>query len=513
MKTILTINLFLFTLLISPNFYCQEIEYSEIYSPEKKMPIYNKHVGLDDKYNVYVEYKGPNNSYHVRNIKTGETVVSDFIKIKEDNKTAYVSQFVIQGDYVYELCNFVANSYAVKGDFGLIKRSLITFEQEGEILWFAKDYDISGNIYNNFDLTYNDNGFIVSTGIKTTEKTNCFVSCYDWDLQMKWTKDLNFLKQEGLSIDEQILQPDGQAILSIKFQNPEKGFTFKDQKIKSSVLTFLVIDSAEELLIISPEYDSKIVFTDYDVFYDSKKSELVSIFNITELTNPNKEKVNGSGIAYFKHNKDGNLIISSSKMFTYKDILDDEILASLSKNNIKLPQSLTENYPNMGNHPTVRMKNNGHFIFRYDLNENEELQNKINEHLTKSGFYLEINENGEILWQRTFFCTNSEVGVKNSDVYGNDFFIITAEAQESYEKKSYLDFKINEDMTNIKKVWVFYTIDENGEISAPSKLDLNPHNFPNPQWFIDASNEPRKYMIKFQDAKKTKMYYSIITLN
>lgn len=399
----------------------QNVEFSKPVSTDAKARYNTIHASDYKKYSV--KFYQDDDLYYLMNFETGLSTEKKLKKPLFEDQKGKIINIVIHENYLYEIVRFVKSNLTKKCRIGIIKRSIETFEQV-DVVMMPEEFAIFSAEENPVVETYLSETGIYFLSRRQSTSENNYLSFYDFDLNEKWKHKMGFMGEMSVSLQNFDVFEEGNAVLEIHFAETQKGFTFKESIVKPMSVSFVVVRNTGEIEFIAPKLDKEFVFKHNSIFYDFDKDELIGLYFINEISGQLKEKLTGTGYAFMKWGKDGQIISSVKKMFTNSDIYTKEVTDYLKSEGVANHGKPGESLPPLDSKPTIHHLKDGSFIIEYSFIVPETLaSNKEYKALGKSNFLYRLSKEGDLQWSRFDLIKDLEENRDISTIYnGTDLY-------------------------------------------------------------------------------------------
>lgn len=508
------ILLFICGLLSFTSIYSQSFEFMKPLENNTKFR-YNTVYNFNGYKNVY--YYQDSREYQVYDNETGEFLSKKIPEITFEGQTGKVLSLNVVGDEIFELVRFIKSKFTTKCNVGIIKRSAKDLSQIS-ITVLPEEFGIFNSEENpNVVFHFTENGFYLLSGRQYYGKPINFLAYYDLDMKEQWKRPMEFLQEEGVQVNKFEIFEKGNAIVELHVQNVQKGFQFKQSTIIPTAVSFLAVNVDGEVDFIAPQMDKGFIFSHSRIFYDFAKEELSGVYIINEMTNPKKEKLSGTGYAFLKWNKSGELLASAQKMFTIGEVWNKDVKPYLEANGVKSTSLPADLFPRLTYQPVITWMKDGSFIFYYSgLTTDEPKMSKQNELLKSSDFGFAITSEGVLKWINFAVSTNNtRYSWGNAVTDGTKYYYLVDEYPANVASKEYRQAKASINTVDFNSVLFFEEIDpETGQVLSFVQATI-PSEFKNYEPFVIVDRTPNQienkwYTMSFTNKKENKLVQTIL---
>lgn len=464
-----------------------------------------------------VFYYQDSREYQIYDNETGSFLTKKIPEITFEGQSGKVLAIHIVGDEIYELVRFIKSKITTKCRVGIVKRSAKDLSQLS-ISVLPEEFGIFNSEENpNVEFYFTENGYYLLAGKQYYGKPINFLAYYDLEMNEQWKKPLEFLQEEGIVVNKFEIFEKGNAIVELHVQDVKKGFQFKQSTIIPTAVSFLAVNVDGEVDFIAPKMDKGFILSHSRIFYDFAKEELTGVYIINEMTNPKKEKLNGTGYAFLKWNKSGELLASAQQMFTLGEVWGKDVIPYLQANGVSNPSGPTELFPKLASAPDVTWMKDGSLILYFSgLIIDEPKMSKQNELLKSSDFTFAISSDGTLKWNTfTVSSNNDRYGWGSAISDGTKYVHVLMEYPANAASKEYQKAKASINSDDFNYVLLFEEIDpENGQSIGITEAVI-PSQFKNYEPFVIVDRVKNQqinkwYTMTFKNKKENKKVQSIL---
>jgi hypothetical protein len=298
--------------------------------PEMSEITVDYHLVLSDEERLIYRYSSIyspffENKFRVFDVKTGVVENLAAEDIDYEGTTGLVIQSFVKDDLFYELLIFKGRGLGGNIYNGVANRDVKTLKQVGKLVIVDKIEDPIPGAGTFLSLLECDEGFYVLADTKYTNSH--YIKRYNYDLEEEWSKELDFLGEEGIEVKKTTYSKNGDVLLAITITEIPKQsyFMFKSQPVKGSGLMFVHIQSDGESSAVSPEFEENLNVKTYDFKYYPNLNELVGVFSVTTVIDDEQNTTAGFGYAHMRWDIEGGLKKSKIYYLTPEDIESPEL--------------------------------------------------------------------------------------------------------------------------------------------------------------------------------------------
>lgn len=389
MKTIL---FFAALLLNTVGANCQEI----IVSPP--IPVKGNYLAnspkrfCDERYFAECETSPNRITYFVFDREQGSFTTLKCQPILRDVLSSTVIQFYVYNGSVYELS---LGSKAGKSKFVVTKRS-IKDEESSEQVW---SYERNAKRMSTDRMAFymDSNGaYLVST---SEDENECFIERLDANMKSAWKKTLKELQLPQVEFTFRTLSNGTVLMQANSSPVSEQEIAKGGATISKTQMRLLAVENNDEIYCINPQVNHPMAISNATYSYNSEQNEFTGLLLTHEVSSSGRTQLSGQGFAFYRWDKQGTILQSSSKNLTYGDVLKAEDKKTLGKLGIAVSNSDSDPLPAF-EHPlmaTYSLENGGFVIHLQRLHA---ISGNQRDPFGAGGFILKIKGDGTIGWSR-----------------------------------------------------------------------------------------------------------------